>query len=526
MFYEIGHYSRMAKGVWRYARAPRVADVRSAVRENLERREAHFLDLARRVVFSNPANPYHAMFRMAGCGCEDLAEEVRGHGLEGALESLARAGIYLTHDEFKGRKPIVRSGQHIPMNRGSFANPLVTPVFETTSSGSGGPRTRTPLGMEARLYREALHVLIRREFSLVGRPEVILAPLLPSQWGLMACLRAGRERHGVERWFTYGGRLREAWHYRAVTRALVQLARLAGTPMPSPEYLPPDDFAPVAEYLAQRRAAGEPCVMHGMVSAVVRVAMQAREAGLDIRGTFFRAAGEALTDAKRAVVESVGADVTPSYFISELGAIGAGCCRMRHGNSVHHFADSTAVIRHRVRAPLTDTDVDALLFTTLLPFASHVLINADMGDCGVLEPADCDCTFAQIGFTTRVRDIWSYAKLTGQGMTLVGTDLVEILEHDLPARFGGGPGDYQLVEREGPGQTEMLLRVSPRVGVRSTTEVREYLLDRMRKFYGGALASRDWRHTHGMRVEIAEPVSGATGKVLPLRVLGGGNVAS
>ena len=35
----------------------------------------------------------------------------------------------------------------------------------------------------------------------------------------------------------------------------------------------------------------------------------------------------------------------------------------------------------------------------------------------------------------------------------------------MPARLGGGPGDYQLVEREGAAQTQLTLRVSPRVGV-------------------------------------------------------------
>lgn len=526
MLYEIGYYRRMAKGVWRYAKAPRVEDARSVIRENVERRQEHFLDLTRRVVFSNPANPYHAMFRIAGCGLEDLAGEVRRQGLEGALESISRAGVYLTHEEFKGRRPIVRSGQHIPMNAESFTNPLVAPMFETASSGSGGARTRTLWGMETRLYRDAQHMLTRLEFALLGRPEIVLAPLLPSNWGLLFSVRAGRERSPMERWFTYGGRFREAWHYRVATHALVHLARLAGAPMPSPEYLPPDDFAPVAEYLARRRAAGQPCVVHGLVSPVVRIAMAARQAGLDISGTFFRAGGEALTDAKREIVESTGSEITPSYVVSELGAVGVGCRRMRSGNSVHHFADSTAVIRRRVRAPLTNTDVDAMLFTTLLPFSPRVLINADMGDCGVVEPVNCDCTFAQAGFTTRVRDIWSYAKLTGQGMTLVGTDLIQILEHELPARFGGGPGDYQLVEREGLGQTEILLRVSPRAGVRSAAEVREYMLKRMRGFYGGALASRDWRHTQAVRVEIAEPLMGATGKVLPLHVMGGGRIAS
>ncbi len=526
MLYEIGYYSRMASGVWRCAKAPPATDARAVVRHNLERREQHFLDLARRVVFANPANPYHAMFRIAGCTFEDLSAQVRLQGLEGTLEALSRAGVYVTHEEFKGHKPMVRSGEHIPLRADSFANPLVKPVFETASSGSRGPRVRTRASVESRLYREVQDLLVRQEFALVGRPEVIVAPLLPSYWGLMHCLRAGRERHPVERWFTYGGRLRDTLHYRLATHAMVRVGRAAGAPMPAPEPLPPDDFTPVAEYVARRRSDGEPCVMRGMVSAAVRVAMRAKELGLDIRGTFFRAGGEAFTDSKRAIVDSVGAESTASYFISELGAVGVGCCKMRRGNSVHHFADATAVIRRKIAAPLAGTEVNALLFTTLLPFSPRVLINADLGDCGIVEPADCDCTFSQLGFTTCVRDIWSYAKLTGQGMTLVGTDLVEVLEHALPARFGGGPGDYQLIEREGQGQTEILLRISPRVGVRSADEVREYLLGRLRKFYGGALASRDWRHTRAVRVEIAEPAVGATGKVLPLHLLGGGQSAS
>jgi len=111
-------------------------------------------------------------------------------------------------------------------------------------------------------------------------------------------------------------------------------------------------------------------------------------------------------------------------------------------------------------------------------------------------------------------------------MTLVGTDLLELLETVLPARFGGNPGDYQLVEQEGRWQSELLLRVSPRAGVRCADEVREFTLKRIRKYYGGALASRVWRHTGGLRVEIAEPLAGATGKVLPLHVLGGGASAT
>jgi hypothetical protein len=195
---------------------------------------------------------------------------------------------------------------------------------------------------------------------------------------------------------------------------------------------------------------------------------------------------------------------------------------MKTGNCVHLCRDSLAVISHRRRAPLTDVEVNALLFTTLLPFAPHVLINADMDDGGIIEPARCDCLFARLGFTEQVRDIGSFGKLTGQGMTLVGTDMVRILEELLPARLGGAPGDYQLVEHEGATQTQLTLRVSPRAGVWCPEKVKECFLRETRRFYGGALAARTWGHAEGVDVVIAEPLSTRTGKVLSLHLLGYG----
>ena len=54
--------------------------------------------------------------------------------------------------------------------------------------------------------------------------------------------------------------------------------------------------------------------------------------------------------------------------------------------------------------------------------------------------------------------------MTGEGMTLIGTDMVRILEEDLPRRFGGSPLDYQLMEEEDErGFTRLSLVVSPDV---------------------------------------------------------------
>lgn len=51
------------------------------------------------------------------------------------------------------------------------------------------------------------------------------------------------------------------------------------------------------------------------------------------------------------------------------------------------------------------------------------------------------------GFTEHLREIRSFHKLSGEGMTLVGSEMITILEEVLP-RFRGSPLDHQLLEEE------------------------------------------------------------------------------
>ncbi len=520
MLNEAVHYARMTLGIREYLRTPPHSDPEAVVRKQLENREAIFLDIVRRLIFAHPQNPYHEMFRMAGCTLADLDQALAAEGLEATLAVLHRQGVYLTHDEFKGRQPILRSGRHIPSRTGSFLNPLVSGRMVSTSSGSRGKGTSSPLSTEVRLYREVQTRLRFRELGLEGYVHVEVKPILPSMTGLGSCLWAKRLGRKVDRWFAVGGTLRDSGHYRWATNTMVLVSNFMGGGVPFPAYLPPNDFAAVAGWIARRRVRGLPCLVSAFTSPAVRIAAAAADQGLNIGGTVFLVAGEALTDAKRAVIEATGAQVYPSYPISELGLIGHACRRMKSGNCVHLFKDSLAVITHRRRAPLTDVEINSLLGTSLLPFASHILINVEVDDCGIIEPARCDCLFSRIGFTEQIRDISSFGKLTGQGMTLVGTDIVRILEEALPARLGGRPGDYQLVEGEGPAQTQITLRVSPRAGAPAPEKIRECFLHEIRKCFGGALAARTWRHAEGVEIIIAEPLTTVTGKVLPLHLLG------
>ena len=519
MIREAAYYANMTLGVYRLLRTPYSSGI-DRLREQMAHREERFLQLAESRVFANPRNPYYELFRLAGCEMGDLAESVKRCGLETTLSRLAAEGVYLSHDEFKGKTPLVRAGREIPFIPGALLNPAGRGYIESTSSGSRSRGTPSRKSLELQLYRGAYLELRTREFALGTRAWGLLSPILPSSSGLKNSIEQTRTGGRVDRWFSVRGGLRDSGHYRAVTHVLVSFGRCLGAHLPYPCYLPPNDFLPVAKWIAQRKQEGRLCTLRSFVSPAVRVAAAAQEAGLDISDTIFFVGGEALTEAKRAAIESTGCEAFPGYSISEVSSIGAACRHMKTGNCVHMFRDGVAVISRMRHAPLSGLKVNALLFTNLLPFATRFLINAEMDDSGVIEPATCQCEYSAVGMTTQITNIFSYGKLTGQGITLFGTDVVNILEAALPRRFGGAPGDYQLVEQEDGGQTELVLRVSPRTGATSTADVRDFFLTELRKCYGGTLAARLWKHSEGLSVVIGEPRTTQNGKVLPLHILG------
>ena len=53
-----------------------------------------------------------------------------------------------------------------------------------------------------------------------------------------------------------------------------------------------------------------------IVSPAVRVAAAALDLGVSLAGAIFIVGGEALTEAKREVIERSGAEVHPNYFIT------------------------------------------------------------------------------------------------------------------------------------------------------------------------------------------------------------------
>ena len=109
----------------------------------------------------------------------------------------------------------------------------------------------------------------------------------------------------------------------------------------------------------------------------------------------------------------------------------------------------------------------------------------------------CGCPLERLGWTTHVQSVLSREKLTAAGMTFYDVDVVKILEHVLPQRFGGGPTDYQLVEEEtAAGAPVVRLLVHPAVRVARFRARRRGVPGRDRRrlgrraHHGNALAER------------------------------------
>jgi len=526
MLAELRYYSRMAIGIAQTMRAPVPTNPEERIRARFERRDQTFLELAERVVFRKPDHPYAVMLRLAGCELGDLQAMIRQDGLEPALLRLRREGVYLTHQEWKGKQPIVRAGREIPASPESFKNPFVRGWMQSSSSGSSGRPVTTARSLDSWFHNASYRHLKVKEFGLNRRSVIELKPILPFASGMNTVIHAQRMGTSVDRWFSLGSTFSGSAHYRLMTGAMLTLANLMGARAPYPSYLAPNDFLPVVEHIARRRSEGRECVVQGFTSPLVRVAGTALAKGVDISGTTFMCGGEALTPGKLDLFHAAGARAYASYVISELSHIGLPCQAMK-GNTVHLLQDSIAAIVYRRPSPYGEGNpVDSLHFTTLRSHAPLVFINVEMDDEGQLVPATCDCAYSRIGFRTLITGINSFGKMSPQGMTFHGTDLQRVLEVDLPARLGGGLGDYQLVECEAHNQqTQLRLYVSPRVGLADPAQAGKVFLEVMRPQWGGALATGQWIHTGGLEVVVAEPFATRTGKVHPVKLLGATSVS-
>jgi hypothetical protein len=287
-----------------------------------------------------------------------------------------------------------------------------------------------------------------------------------------------------------------------------------------PRHVPVDDPLPIARWMTDVLREGARPHLVGFSSPIVALCRAASDAGLDLSGAWFSLDGEPLTRARLDVIRKVGAEGTPTYAASEAGRLADGCLSPREIDEVHFMSDLHGLIQPGPHGARSGLPKDALLISSLRRAAPFILLNVSMGDEGTMSERPCGCPFERLGWTTHLHGIRSYEKLTAAGMTFLDTDVVRVLEEVLPARFGGVPTDYQLVEEEAPdGSPRLTLLVHPRVGALSRQAVAQAFLTAITDGSGAErIMGLVWRDAALVRVERRPPMATETGKILHLRV--------
>jgi hypothetical protein len=514
-------YARFARGLPGFLRHTiTLSDAEQIVRRGLDNREANFLRLIERGVFGHARSPYRWLMGNAGCEMGDLRRMVRSDGVEAALLSLRRAGVYITFEEFKGRSPVVRNGKSLEVCAGDFTNPFLSTSYQAETGGTTGAGTRVGQDLDHLAVQSAHIMLHNHAQGTLDVPQAIWRGVLPDGSGINSVLRSSHHGRVPAKWFSVNrpGDRRVPLRFGLATYGTVLIGRAMGVPIPWPDVVHIDRAVVVARWARETVERHGACLINVAVSRALRVCVAAREAGIDLTGAVFVIAGEPPTPAKVAGIRASGARCYTTYGFAEGGRLAIGCANPVSDNDLHLLRDAFAVYTYERRLPGFDITVDALNITSLLLTTPQILLNVEVDDCGTVEERSCGCPLERLGYNLHVRDIHSYGKLTGEGVTLIGSEMTDLLERVLPARFGGSPLDYQLMEEEDKnGFTRLSLLVSPRIeGIRDQ-EVIETVLERLHSSSLMADSARSvWAQAGTLRVKRMEPVWTGRGKLMPL----------
>ncbi len=506
-----------------------IEQARSLLKKRIARREENFLNLLKTGVYGYKASPYRPLLDGKRIGYDDLSRWVENEGIERALLRLKDEGVYFTVDEFKGKTAVSRNGASFQCQEKDFDNPFLQEAYEVRSGATRSAGTRVRIDFDYLVQRSLYDAFLLDAHDALTSPIANWFPIFPGAPGINSSLRFSHIGNPPRKWFSQVDKeqIRVNWEKRWGTDLIFLASRFYGVPLAKPEYANLNYAHRVAQWAADMLKENDHCVVYTFATSAVRVCIAAREAGLSLDGARFFVTGETLTAHKRKEIEAMGARAVPVYGISEAGVIAGGCGNPRNegeSDDCHLYKDTTAVVPLPLRIPHFDREVNSFLFTTLLYESPKLLLNVGMGDYGTVYTKEENCPFGKIGFDTHLCGIRSYEKLTGEGVTFVDTDFIQIIEQELPLRFGGQSTDYQLVEEEDEkGFNRYRLLINPTIGNVDEDSVIQTFMQLLKKSERSPESwaqsgSEMWKQARAIRIKREAPKSTLSGKVLPFHM--------
>jgi hypothetical protein len=493
------------------------------IKKAFDHREERFLELVRNQIFERPTSPYLKLLRLAGCEFSDLQAQVRRSGVEGTLKQLAREGVYLTSEEFKGKKEVVRGRTSFRVVPESFDNRGVSAGYRTHSSGTTNDPIRSFVSLDLLAIRTPATYFFFVAHGLFSHAHAMYDAILPGSAGINNLLIYAKMGVLADRWFARKVPIKsklESIYHLLTTQLVVLAAKYFNPGFPKPEFIDTRETDRIVRWAAENQCRKKVCCITTAASNATRIARTASGLGISLEGTKFIVTGEPFTESKKEVIEKAGATATPRYAYGGSINVGFGCANPLYTDEIHVNQHQLALFSNPRLAKTDNSCLHPLLCTTVDPSFPRMLLNVESGDYGYLIHRGCGCALEEVGLTLHLHHIRSFEKFTSEGMNYFYGDLFGLLENMLPAEFGGGPGDYQLVEEEdSKSQTRLTLVVHPDVGELNEKK----LLARLRAaFSNGSRGNRFmtgvWENAGIFRIKRQVPHTSPRGKILPLHI--------
>ena len=493
------------------------------IKSDLDRREERFLETVRSQVFKRPKSPYLKLLKLAGCEFSDLQSAVRRFGIEETLVRLAHEGAYLTIEEFKGKKDVIRGRNSFRVLPGTFDNDVGSAGYRIQSSGTSNEPTRSFVSLDLLSIRTPVSCVAFAAHELFSHAHAMYDSILPGSGGINNLLIYSKIGATTDRWFAQKVPITtrsERLYHHLTTQLIVFAARRFGSGFPKPEFLACDDIETIVHWAAAQQARERGCCITTAASNATRIARTARRLAISLEKTKFIVTGEPFTDSKRETIESVGATGIPRYAYGGSVNIGYGCANPLFTDEVHVNQHLLALCANPRVLSETSPGINPLLCTTLDPAFPRLLFNVESGDYGCMIRRDCGCALEKAGLPLHIYNIRSFEKFTSEGMNYFYGDLYELFERILPREFGGGAGDYQVMEEEDhTGQTRLTLVVHPEVKELDETKILARLRAELSKHSRANRFMTDvWANAGTFRLRRMVPYASPRGKILPLHI--------
>jgi hypothetical protein len=515
----IRNYISFLAGLQRFLNQPiSFEEAKAIFAQRMEQREKNFLNFVKRCVYDNPSSPYIPLLRQAECDYGDMISGVHRYGIEGLLKMLNDAGVWISFDEFKGRKMLCRGGKEYYFSTSDFDNPLVSSGCEITTGGTSGRPIRSHLYLDFLAARACYDHFMFKMLDIYGTPLALWYPKLPAPTGIGNSLRYAKIGYPPKRWFNMlaDSRIRSGWELRMATSAIILLSRLSTTPLPLPQDLSLSQVGTIVDWIIETRKRYPRCVVQSYVSQAVRICQSAADRGVDLEGTLFIVGSEPLTEAKYREIEKVYANVFPRYHATEIGSIAIGCGKASEVGDLHLCADTIAMIQTEDSS--NEGNEKTFHFTSFIDYAPKIMINVEIGDTGIVQKNRCGCLLDEIGFDTHLLRVQSLSRVTSEGTATCYRELLHIIEDVLPAKYGGTSIDYQWVEVEDNSSlTRLLLRVAPHIGPVKEADIVNDILAELRQIdMAHRIYSEIWHQAGTIRIVRQNPHHTSAGKIVPI----------